>query len=97
MAKVGANGAISEVLVRNLVPWGERKPCTLTRTVVGRTMAAVWGQKRDLGLIVGLLMWFFVDAAKYPKVVEAGKIMFTLGLLVFLLIWHGKLAFGFSG
>lgn len=61
-------------------------------------MAAVCGAKKEIPvLIVGLLMWFFVDAAKYPKVVEAGKIMFTVGLLVFLLIWHGKLAFGFSG
>jgi hypothetical protein len=39
--------------------------------------------------VIGLLMWLVVDAAKYPKAVEAGKIMFTVGLLAWLLTWHG--------
>jgi hypothetical protein len=41
-----------------------------------------------LVLILGLLMWIFVDGAKYPKALEIGKIMFAAGLLALLLTWH---------
>jgi hypothetical protein len=44
--------------------------------------------------LLGLLMWIFVDPAKYPKAVEIGKIMFTVGLLASLLTWHGGKPFG---
>jgi hypothetical protein len=36
-------------------------------------------------MLIGLLMWVFVDPVKHPKAVEAGKIMFTVGLLAGLI------------
>jgi hypothetical protein len=47
--------------------------------------------------IVGLGMWVLVDAGKYPKAVEIGKVMFWVGLLTFLLTWHGGKPFGLAG
>jgi uncharacterized membrane protein len=31
-------------------------------------------------MIVGILLWWLVDAAKYPKVSKAGFVMFVVGL-----------------
>jgi hypothetical protein len=39
--------------------------------------------------LVGLLMYLFVDGAKYPKAVDIGKVMFWTGLLAFMLTYHG--------
>lgn len=39
--------------------------------------------------IVGLLMYLFVDGAKYPKAIEAGRVMFWTGALAFMLSYHG--------
>jgi hypothetical protein len=35
--------------------------------------------------LIGLLMWLFIDPTKHPKAVEAGKMMFAIGLLAGLL------------
>ena len=35
--------------------------------------------------VIGALMYFFVSDAKYPKLVELGRITYAAGLLAFLL------------
>ena len=37
--------------------------------------------------VIGLLMYLFVDAAKYPKAIEVGRILFWTGMLSFLLTY----------
>lgn len=39
--------------------------------------------------IIGLLMFLFVDGAKYPKAIDIGKVMFWTGLLAFMIVYHG--------
>lgn len=39
--------------------------------------------------LLGLIMYLFVDQQKYPKAVVIGSQMFWVGLLAFLLTYHG--------
>lgn len=38
--------------------------------------------------LVGLLLYLLVDAAKFPKLIEVGRLMFFMGGLAFLLLFH---------
>lgn len=44
--------------------------------------------------IVGLLIYCFVDAAKHPHAPALALHMFWVGLLAFLLLWHGAVSLG---
>lgn len=44
-------------------------------------------------IIGGLIVWF-VDCAKYPKLCEVAKVMLWTGMLAFLLTYHGGGTFG---
>jgi hypothetical protein len=39
--------------------------------------------------LLGLLLWLLVDAARFPRLVEIGKVCFWVGLLAFLLTFKG--------
>lgn len=39
--------------------------------------------------IIGGVLGYLMDCAKFPRVCEVGKVMFWTGLLAFLLSYHG--------